>query len=554
MTSKSAPCVFTLILSCLKFCQVHSLLIMVEGHSVHRLASAFRTKLVGRKFTASSPNGRFVDGASAIDGRVLSRMEAVGKNLFAFFRSEEAIHTGVASDDGDEDVVVVHVHFGMSGAWATYDTLVEEEPDVKPTTRLRLEEITASTKATEKRAVRKSVIANNTAFVTHLSAMTVAHGNTSLYTEKKSSLGEDPLRTDADPDILYQKVFKSKKSIGQLIMDQSYFTGPGNIYRAEILFLAGVHPVTPGKMLDRPTFDRIWSATVKLLRRGYDTGSILTVDANADPKVAARGERRYIYNKSNCARCGGRVSSWDMAGRTCYACEGGCQPKMKAESPIGGVNGHEVVEVSKQSTNSKKCKQERQQHVPFISHCALISYQQRLEQCGPEHLTIAELRSVMEQLVRARHGDSPKSDYENTAIYALPPKSARKSVHVEALKSMLEQQRLQQHSKKIVKEEDKVSSRSSKPLPPPLVSAEDAAREKALSGENRAVEHIAELSREQAVRATKSAVTPSPAVGARVGKIVTKSDGKKNQKKKKIRAADETGLRRSSRRRLNYDS
>ena len=60
---------------------------MVEGHSVHRLASRFRTKLVGRRFTASSPNGRFTDGAAAIDGKELSRMEAVGKNLFAFFSS-----------------------------------------------------------------------------------------------------------------------------------------------------------------------------------------------------------------------------------------------------------------------------------------------------------------------------------------------------------------------------------------------------------------------------------------------------------------------------------
>ena len=82
---------------------------MVEGHSVHRIASRFRTQLVGKKFAASSPNGRFAEGSQAIDNRVLSRMEAVGKNLFAFFSPEEAI----ASTDDD---VVVHVHFGMSGA------------------------------------------------------------------------------------------------------------------------------------------------------------------------------------------------------------------------------------------------------------------------------------------------------------------------------------------------------------------------------------------------------------------------------------------------------
>ena len=36
--------------------------------------------------------------------------------------------------------MVVHVHFGMSGAWAVYNS-IEDEEDVKPTTCLRLEEI-----------------------------------------------------------------------------------------------------------------------------------------------------------------------------------------------------------------------------------------------------------------------------------------------------------------------------------------------------------------------------------------------------------------------------
>lgn len=69
---------------------------MVEGHSVHRIASRFRTALVGRKFSATSPNARFTEGADAINGCALSRMEAVGKNLFAFFNS----------GDGTSDIVV----------------------------------------------------------------------------------------------------------------------------------------------------------------------------------------------------------------------------------------------------------------------------------------------------------------------------------------------------------------------------------------------------------------------------------------------------------------
>jgi len=78
---------------------------MVEGHSVHRIASRFRLQLVGKKFTASSPNGRFTEGATEIDGKVLSRMEAVGKNLFAFFSD------GKGTNGEEDDAVVGKICF-----------------------------------------------------------------------------------------------------------------------------------------------------------------------------------------------------------------------------------------------------------------------------------------------------------------------------------------------------------------------------------------------------------------------------------------------------------
>ena len=68
------------------------------------------------------------------------RVQCHGKNLFYFFG------TG-------EDTVVMHVHFGMSGAFRT--SLPGQEPDARETTRLKL--------------VAPDVIAQ-------LSAMTVAHG------------------------------------------------------------------------------------------------------------------------------------------------------------------------------------------------------------------------------------------------------------------------------------------------------------------------------------------------------------------------------------------
>ena len=57
---------------------------------------------------------------------------------------------------------------------------------------------------------------------------------------------------------------KSKKTVGLLLMDQGFFAGVGNIYRAEILFVARVHPSAPGLQLTRDEFDRVWAASVAL--------------------------------------------------------------------------------------------------------------------------------------------------------------------------------------------------------------------------------------------------------------------------------------------------
>ena len=97
-------------------------------------------------------------------------------------------------------------------------------------------------------------------------------------------------------------------------------------------------------------------------------------------------------------------------------------------------------------------------------------------------------------------------------------------MQVEALNNLLlGQQQQQQKPSVVVKEEE--ATTSFKPLPPPMVSAEDAAREKAVRSENRAVEHVAELSREQAVKAIF--VTPSPAAAA----AIRDSKSKRNKKK-----------------------
>lgn len=70
-----------------------------------------------------------------------------------------------------------------------------------------------------------------------------------------------------------------------------------------------------------------------LLQRGFQSGSIITVDP-AEAKVLGKPwTRRYVYNQRTCGRCGASVRTWDMATRTVYACET-CQPLRETEDAV----------------------------------------------------------------------------------------------------------------------------------------------------------------------------------------------------------------------------
>jgi formamidopyrimidine-DNA glycosylase len=140
---------------------------------------------LGKRFKARSPNARFNDGAKEINGKVLSRVEAIGKNLFYFFGE-------------GENLVVVHIHFGMAGRLRISSL---PGPPATATTRLEL-------------------VHEQDSIIAQLSAMTVQHGGIELYEKKNKGLGPDPLREDADPEQLWRSLLGCKKSVGEVLMAQ----------------------------------------------------------------------------------------------------------------------------------------------------------------------------------------------------------------------------------------------------------------------------------------------------------------------------------------------
>jgi endonuclease-8 len=258
-----------------------------EGHTLHRLAEQLRP-LVGGKVTTSSPQGRFAEGARHLDGRGLEAVEAVGKHLLFDF----------------EDVVL-HVHLGMAGSMFPSDPGGEPRPGV----RLRIVD--------ESRTVAWNLVAPTRC------ELWSADERAALF----NRLGPDPLRGD-DPQPAFDRISRSDRSIGDLLLDQAVVAGIGNVFRAEVLYCCGVHPNRPGRSVTAAELACLWETATTLMRRGVREGRISTVDHSPEdgPEPPDAAPARYVYKQEACRRCGGPVTSWTLGPRVAYACET-CQPR-----------------------------------------------------------------------------------------------------------------------------------------------------------------------------------------------------------------------------------
>ncbi len=266
-----------------------------EGHTIHKIAKDHGKLLNGHIVRVSSPQGRFDAGATRVDGDVLERIEAYGKHLFYHWASGE----------------IGHVHLGLFG-------------------KFRVSKFDNDASAPEpKGAVRMRLLTDAVAI--DLNGPTACTIDPPDVRERiVDRLGPDPLRRGSTPDKMIAKLTKSRRGIGDLLMDQSVVAGVGNVYRAEALFVLGIHPERRGCELDVAESIALWNTIQGMLRQGVKDGRILTVsrDESGVPpgRRIPRSEATYAYKRDNCLRCGTEIQRLDIQNRTSYHCPT-CQPR-----------------------------------------------------------------------------------------------------------------------------------------------------------------------------------------------------------------------------------
>lgn len=255
---------------------------------------------------ASSPQGRFAEGAALLSGLRLDGAEAWGKQMALRF-------------EGD---VWLRVHLGLYGMWRfagpgllrhgrrNRGPVPEGDglPPPRGAVRLRLE---------------------GPRHVADLSGPTACELLDQPGLEAVvEGMGADPLRRDADPERAWRIIHASRSPLAVLLMRQDVIAGIGNIYRAELLFRAKLPPLLPGRELTRNAWEALWADTALLLADGVRAGRIVTtLPADRTHKGAVRSaDACYVAHRAGkpCRVCGTAVQAAVLAGRTLYWC-GTCQ-------------------------------------------------------------------------------------------------------------------------------------------------------------------------------------------------------------------------------------
>jgi formamidopyrimidine-DNA glycosylase len=214
--------------------------------------------------------------ASALIGRVVADVRRVAKWQEVRFR----------------DGAVMVVHFRMTGDWA-----VTDRPQPPPHARAHF----AFSGGRHVWLVDPRVLAR-------VDVREVGEASAS------PRVGPDALDPGLDARMLRARVATRRAPIKQVLLDQGVIAGIGNIYAAEALWKARIHPETPARQLSL--------ARVERLLDGVRWTMGLAFEQMGRHQYGTATERFSVYDREGepCPRCGAAIARITQGQRSTYWC------------------------------------------------------------------------------------------------------------------------------------------------------------------------------------------------------------------------------------------
>ena len=267
---------------------------MPEGDTIHRTAMRLGAALTGRPLTSfelrhPSP-GSALEGPSK--GETITEVRAEGKYLLIAFAGGAVLET----------------HMKMTGSWHLY----------RPGERWRR----SRAKMRVSMATEEWMAVCFAAPHVRLYSGEGPGGRRRAATGDRGHLGPDLCSAEPDLDEVRRRLAASgegPRPLLDVLLDQRLFCGVGNVYKCEVLWACGHHPLTPLATLDRADVDRLIETAHRLLRANLHHAQRTTV---------AEGLPVYGRADEPCRRCEAPIAYalLGRANRPTYWC-----PRCQAE-------------------------------------------------------------------------------------------------------------------------------------------------------------------------------------------------------------------------------
>jgi endonuclease VIII len=276
---------------------------MPEGDTIFRAAQTLHRVLAGKvvtRFESVLPALTRVAEDRPIVGRSVASVASRGKNLLIAF-------------SGD---LVLRTHMRMNGSWHVYPAGARWR---RPARDMRVLVGTSDAIA----------VGFNIPVAEFLTPRQLARH------DALRSLGPDLLDAAFDRvEALHRMRARGAEPIADVLLNQRVVAGIGNVFKSEILFVAGVHPFTRACDLSDAQLDRLMDVAVAQLR-----ANVVGPERTLSPAVGRRttnsldpNEKLWVYGRGGkpCRTCGARIESraTGIDARLTFWC-----PQCQRESP-----------------------------------------------------------------------------------------------------------------------------------------------------------------------------------------------------------------------------
>jgi len=143
--------------------------------------------------------------------------------------------------------------------------------------------------------------------------------------EHLKHLGPEPLNTKFNIRYFKNYIIGKERTIKDILMDQKFISGLGNIYVNEVLFFSGVRPVKKIKKLTDSEIKNIIKFSKKIISKAITAGGSSIKDfSSSSGKKGSFQQHFSVYGKKgeNCptVMCKGKIKKIIIANRASFFC------------------------------------------------------------------------------------------------------------------------------------------------------------------------------------------------------------------------------------------